>query len=96
MDLEQSEIKRRENTNLRILESTHNLEADEKEAQSVKQVDMSAAKHVNLGNPLFGWTTTDRPLDIPSDNLNPALSTGRRLIFLSGERDVGLTYTKTV
>ena len=44
MDLEQSEIERRENRNLRILEWMHNLEADEKETQSIQQVDMSAAK----------------------------------------------------
>ena len=50
MDLEQSEIERRENTNLRILEWIHNLKADEKEAQSIQQVDMSAAKHVKVGN----------------------------------------------
>ena len=46
LDLEQSEIERSENTNLRILERMHNLEADEKEEQSIQQVDVSAKKHV--------------------------------------------------
>ena len=36
MDLEQSEIERRENTNLRILEWMHNLDEYEKEAQSIQ------------------------------------------------------------
>ena len=54
MDQEHSEIERRENINLKILMWMHNLEADEKEAQSIKQVDMSAAKHVKAGDPLFG------------------------------------------
>ena len=76
VDLEQSEIERRENTNLRILEWMHNLETDEKEAQNIQQVDISAMKHVKTENPLFGWTATDRPLEIPKDNLNPAKSTG--------------------
>ena len=76
MDLEQSEIERRENTKLRILEWMHNLEADEKEAQSIQQVDVSATKHLKTENPLFGWTATDRPLKIPSDNLSHVPSTG--------------------
>ena len=37
----------------------HDLEIDEREAQSMQQVDISAAKHVKAGNPLFDWTTTD-------------------------------------
>ena len=45
MDLEQSEIERRETTNLMILEWIHNQEADEKEARSIQQVE--AAKHVS-------------------------------------------------
>ena len=56
--LEQSEIERRGNTNLGILDEMHSLEADEKEGQSIQQVDMSSAKHVKAGNPLFDWTTT--------------------------------------
>ena len=54
MDQEHSEIERRENINLKILMWMHNVEADEKEAQSIQQVDMSAAKHVKAGDPLFG------------------------------------------
>ena len=46
MDLEKSEIERRENTKLRILEWMHNLGADEKEAQSIQQVDVTAKKRV--------------------------------------------------
>ena len=76
VDLEQSEIERGENTNLRVLEWMHNLETDEKEAQNIQQVDVSAMKHVKIRNPLFGWTATERPLEIPPDNLNPAPSTG--------------------
>ena len=58
VDLEQSEIERREHTNLRVLEWMHNLEIDEREAQNIHQVDVSAMKHVKTGNPLFGWTAT--------------------------------------
>ena len=54
LDLEQSENERRENTSLRIMEWMRNLEADEKEAQSIQQVDVSAKKHVRSENPLFG------------------------------------------
>ena len=72
MDVEQSEVERRENTNLRILDWMHNLEAEEKESHRIQQVDISAGKHVKAGNPLIDWTTTDRPLDIPPDNLSPA------------------------
>ena len=39
IDLEQSEVERRENTNLRVLECMHNLETDEREAQNIKQVE---------------------------------------------------------
>ena len=81
MNLEQSETERRRYTNLRILEWMHNLEADEKEAQSIQHVDMFAAKHVKAGNQLFGWTTTDRPMDIPPENLSPAPSTGTSIII---------------
>ena len=58
VDLEQSEMERRENTNLRIPEWMHNLETDEKEAQNIQQVEASAMKHVKTGIPLFGWTAT--------------------------------------
>ena len=72
IDLEQSEIERRENTNLRVLEWMHNLETDEREAQNIQQVDVSSMKHVKTGNLLFGWTATDRQLEVPPDILNPA------------------------
>ena len=58
VNLEQSEIKRRENTNLRILEWMRKLETDEREAQTTQQVDLSAIKYVKTGNQLFGWTST--------------------------------------
>ena len=35
LDLEQSEIERRGNTNLRVLEWMHNLETDERETQNI-------------------------------------------------------------
>ena len=76
VELEQSEIEGREHTNLRVLEWMHNLETDEREAQNIQQVDVSAMKLVKTGNPLIIWTATDRPLEIPPDNLNPAPSTG--------------------
>ena len=94
VDLEQSEIEKRENTNLRILEWMHNLETDEKEAQIIQQVDVSAMKHDKSGNPLFGWTATDRPLDIQRDNLSLAPSTGTSInIFVRGV-GLGLTHTE--
>ena len=94
LDLEQSEIERRENLNLRILERMHNLEADEKEAQSIKQVDVSAKKHVKSENPLFCRTATDRPLEIPPDNLSHVPSTVTSItIFVRGV-GLGLTHTK--
>ena len=46
IDLEQSEIKRSKNTNLRILEWMRYLKNKEDEAQSIQQVDVSAEKHV--------------------------------------------------
>ena len=81
VDLEQSEIERRENTNLRILEWMHNLDTDEKETQNVQKKDVSAMKHVKTGNPLFGLTATDQPLEKPPDNLNPESSTGTSINF---------------
>ena len=96
VDLEQSEIERRENTNLKILEWMHNLETDEKEAQNIQQIDISAMKHVKTENPLFSWTATDRPLEITQDNLNPAPSTGTSInIFVRGV-GAGLTYTESL
>ena len=75
IDLEQSEIERRERTHLRVLEWMHNVETDEREAQNIQQVEVSAMKHVKTENPLFGGIATDRPLEIPPDNLSPAPST---------------------
>ena len=62
VDLEHSEIERRKNTNLRVLEWMHNLETDKREAQNIQQAHVSTMKHVKTGNPLFGWTATDWPL----------------------------------
>ena len=93
MDLEQSEIERRENTNLRILEWIHGLPADEEETFSTQEVDISAGKHLKGGNSLFGWTATDRPLDVPSDNLSPAPSTGTSINIVV--RGVGLRLSHT-
>ena len=57
---------------------------------------MSAEKHVKAKDPLFGWTATDRPLEIPPDNLDTASSTGTsRNIFARGV-GVGLTHTKNL
>ena len=45
-------------------------------------------------NPLFGWTATDRPLDVPPDNLNATSSTGTSInVFVRG-MGVGLTHTE--
>ena len=77
VDSEQSEVERRKNTNLRILELIHGLPADKKETFSTQQVDISAGKHLKGGNSLFGWTATDRPLDVLSDNqLEPSTIDG--------------------
>ena len=96
MDLEQSEIERRENTNLWILEWIHNLEADENEAQIIQQVDVSAKKHVKTENPLIGWAATDRPLEITPDNLNHLPLTETSInIFVRGV-GVGLNHTKNL
>ena len=95
-DLEQSEIERMENKNLRILEWMSDVKRKGDEAQSIQQVDMSAEKHVTKKDPLFGWTATDRPLEIPPDNLDPASSTGTSInIFVRGV-GVGLTHTKNL
>ena len=75
VDLGQSEIERKESTNLRILEWMHDLEADDRETQITQQVDISAGKHLKARNTLFGWIATDQLLDISSENLSPAPST---------------------
>ena len=83
--LEQSEIERRENTNLRILEWMSDVKSKGDEEQSIQQVDVSAEKHVKTKDHLFGWTETDRPLEITPDNLDPPSSTGMSInIFVRG------------
>ena len=95
-DLEQSEKERRENTNLRILEWMRDVKNGSEEGQSIQQVDISAGKYMKTENPLFGWTATDSPLDIPPDNSDPASSTGTSInIFVRGVA-VGLTYTENL
>ena len=64
------------------------------EGQIIQQVDVSAEKYVKTEDPLFGWTATDRPLEITPDNLDPASSTGTSInIFVRGV-GVGLTHTE--
>ena len=95
-DLEQSEIERMENTNLRILEWMRDVKNGSGEGQSIQQVDVSAGKHMKTKDPLFGWTATDKPLEIPPDNLDPAPSTGTSInIFVRGV-GVGLTHTENL
>ena len=84
-DLEQSEIERRENTNLMILEWMRDVKNGSEEGQSIQQVDISAGRYMKTEDPLFGWTATDSPLDIPPDNSDPASSTGTSINILSGE-----------
>ena len=93
-DLEQSEIERRENTNLRILEWMSDVKNKSDDEQSIQQVEMSADKHVKTKDPLFGWTATDRPLELPPDNLDPASSTSIN-IFVRGV-GVELTHTENL
>ena len=81
-DLEQSEIERRENTYLRVLEWMRDLKNKGDEEQSIQQVDVSAEKHVKTKDPLFGWTATDRPLEVPPDSLESASSTGTSINIL--------------
>ena len=57
---------------------------------------MSVEQHVKTEDPLFGWTATDRPLELPPDNLDPASSTGTSInVFVRGV-GVGLTHTKNL
>ena len=95
-DLEQSETERRENTNLRILEWMRDVKDESREGQSIQQIDVSAANYMKTEDPLFGWTATDRPLDIPKDNSDPTASTGTSInIFVRGV-GVGLTHTENL
>ena len=70
-DLEQSEIERRENTHLRILEWMRDVKDESREGQSIQQVDVSSANYMKAEDPLFGWTAIDRPLDISSGQFRP-------------------------
>ena len=66
------------------------------EGQSIQQVDVSSANYMKTEDPLFGWTATDRPLDIPPDNSDPTTSTGTSInIFVRGV-GVGLTHTENL
>ena len=95
-DLEQSEIERRENKNLRILEWMRDVKSKGDEGKSIQQVDVSAEQHVKTEDPVFSWTATDRPLEIPPDNVDPASSTGTSInIFVRGV-GVGLTHTENL
>ena len=47
-------------------------------------------------NPLFGWTATDRPLEVPPDNLDSASSTGTSIIIFVRGVGVQLTHTKNL
>ena len=78
---------------MRILERTRDLKNKGEEAQSIQQVDVSAEKHVKTKDPLFGWTATDRPLEIPPDNLDSASSTGTSI--KNFVRGVGVELTRT-
>ena len=94
--MEQSEIERRENTNLRILEWMRDVKNGSGEGQSIQKVDVSSGKHMKTEDPLFGWTATDRRLEIPPDNLDPAPSTVTSIkIFVRGV-GVGLTHTENL
>ena len=95
-DLEQSEIERKENTNLRILDWMREFKSKGDEGLSIQQVDVLAEHHVKTEDPLFGWTATDRPLKIPSDNLDPASSTGTSINILVRGVGAGLTHTKNL
>ena len=63
------------------------------EEQSIQQVDVSAEKHVRTRDPIFDWTATDRPLEIPPDNLDQASSTIKNFV---GGVGVGLTHTENL
>ena len=95
-DLEESELERRGNTNLRILEWMRDVKNENSEGQSIQQVDVSSKKHKKTEDPLFGWTATDRPLDIPPDNSDPTSSMGTSInIFVRGV-GVALTHTENL
>ena len=89
-DLEHSEIERRENTNLRILEWMRDVKSKGDEGQSIQQVNVSAEQHVKTEDPLLGWTANDRPLEILPDKLDPASSTGTSINIFDRGVGVGL------
>ena len=95
-DLKQSEIERRENRNLRILERMRDVKSKRDEEQSIHQVDVSTQKHMKKKNALFGWTATDRPLEIPPDNLDTASSTGTSMNSFVRGVGVRLTHTESL
>ena len=70
---------------MRKLEWMRDVKSKGEEEQSIQQVDVSAEQHVKAEDPLLGWTATDRPLEIPPDNLESASSTGTSInIFVRG------------
>ena len=95
-DLEQNGIERRKNTNVRILEWMRDVKSGSDEGQSIQQVDVSAEKHVKTEDPLFGWTATDRRLEIPPYNLDPASSMGTSINIFNRGVGVGLTHTENL
>ena len=70
------------------------LKNEEDEAQSIQQVDVSAEKQVKTKDPIFGWTATDRPLEIPTDILDRASLTRTSIIIFVRGVGVGLTHTE--
>ena len=69
--------------------------------QSIQQVDVSAEQHMKTEDPLFGWTATDRPLEIPPDNIDPAkfddkeTQRSERKVRTGTERGGGRAYHRT-
>ena len=47
-------------------------------------------------DPLFGWTATDRPLEVPRDNLDSASWTGTSINIFVRVVGVGLTHTENL
>ena len=47
-------------------------------------------------DPLFEWTATDRPLEIPPDNLESASSTGTSIYIFDRGVGVRLNHTKNL
>ena len=81
---------------MRILEWMRYLKNKGEEAQSIQQVDVSAESYVKTKNRLFGWTATDRPLEIPPDNFDSASSAGTSINFFFRGVGVRLTHTKNL